>query len=158
MCSMKDQQLNSDDKAQESDLDDARDRPPGVTSGSPRRPVQKLEGAIVALDLDSYVRSLRADAGWRVGVPNTITILKEPGLRLVVIALRAGTHIKEHLAPGRITIQTISGHTRVRLSETDVDLPLGHLVSLEPALAHDVFALEESAILLTIAWPIGETS
>lgn len=155
---MNDQQRNSGDNAQELKQDDARDRPPGVTRGSERRPVQRLEGAVVALDLDSFVRGLRADTGWRVGVPNTITILKEPGLRLVVIALRAGTHIKEHLAPGRITIQTISGHTRVRLGATDVDLPLGHLVSLEPALAHDVLALEDSAILLTIAWPMGETA
>jgi quercetin dioxygenase-like cupin family protein len=33
------------------------------------------------------------------------------------------------------------------------DLPAGHLLALERAIAHDVEALEDSAFLLTIAWP-----
>ena len=136
----------------------ARSRPLGVTSGSVRRSIQHHDGAVVAFDLGRYVEDLRADPGWRMGAPNSVTILKEPGLRLVVIALRAGTSIKEHVAPGRITIQTIAGHTRVGLAETEIDLPRGHLVTLEPARAHDVYAVEESAILLTIVWPNSEAS
>jgi hypothetical protein len=34
-----------------------------------------------------------------------------------------------------------------------IDLPAGQMVALERALPHDVEALEESAFLLTIAWP-----
>jgi len=33
------------------------------------------------------------------------------------------------------------------------DLPAGHLLALDRALPHDVKALEDSAFLLTIAWP-----
>jgi hypothetical protein len=32
-------------------------------------------------------------------------------------------------------------------------LPHGHLLVLDRALEHDLEALEESAILLTISWP-----
>ena len=34
-----------------------------------------------------------------------------------------------------------------------IDLPAGHMLVLERALPHDVEALEDSAFLLTIAWP-----
>jgi quercetin dioxygenase-like cupin family protein len=135
-----------------------RSRPVGVTTGSARRPAQHVTGAVLAFDLDGFVRDLRADEGWPAGDPNTVTLVKEPSLRVVVVALRAGGRMKEHHASGRVTIQTIDGHTRLHLTGRVVDLPLGHLVALEPGLAHDVEALEASAILLTIAWPVGTGS
>ena len=42
---------------------------------------------------------------------------------------------------------------KVQLPEQTVDLPDGHLLVLDRALVHDLEALEESAILLTISWP-----
>jgi mannose-6-phosphate isomerase-like protein (cupin superfamily) len=33
------------------------------------------------------------------------------------------------------------------------DLPAGQLLALDRAVPHDVTALEDSALLLTIAWP-----
>jgi hypothetical protein len=39
-----------------------------------------------------------------------------------------------------------------------VDLPVGHLLVLDRAVLHDVEAQEESAFLLTIAWPEGAES
>jgi quercetin dioxygenase-like cupin family protein len=33
------------------------------------------------------------------------------------------------------------------------ELPAGHLLALDRAVPHDVKALEDSAFLLTIAWP-----
>lgn len=34
-----------------------------------------------------------------------------------------------------------------------IDLPMGHVLALDGAVPHDVEALEDSAFLLTIAWP-----
>jgi hypothetical protein len=36
-----------------------------------------------------------------------------------------------------------------------VDLPAGHLLALDRTIEHDLEAVEESAILLTISWPKG---
>ena len=44
---------------------------------------------------------------------------------------------------------------RVRAKDQVVDLPVGHMLTLEQNIAHDVEAQEESAFLLTIAWPAG---
>jgi hypothetical protein len=42
---------------------------------------------------------------------------------------------------------------KLELPEQTVDLPDGHLLVLDRALEHDLEALEESAILMTISWP-----
>jgi hypothetical protein len=41
----------------------------------------------------------------------------------------------------------------VRAEGRTFDLPTGRLLALDHGLPHDVEALEESAFLLTIAWP-----
>jgi quercetin dioxygenase-like cupin family protein len=134
----------------------ARTRASGETTGSPRRRAQRVTEAVLIYDLGRVLDDLRADRGWPPGEPNTVTLVKEPGLRVVVVALRAGARIKEHRAPAGLTVQTLVGHTSVRVPAGVVDLPRGHLVALEPDLAHDLAALEDSAVLLTIAWPVGD--
>ena len=76
---------------------------------------------------------------------------REPGA-LVLTALRPGARLQEHQAAGWVVIQTISGRVRLAGLGQSVDFPGGHLVALEPNVAHDVEALEESIFLVTVAW------
>jgi quercetin dioxygenase-like cupin family protein len=80
-----------------------------------------------------------------------VTLVNEPSLRVVLLTLHTGARWKEHHVPGRLTIQTIAGRARLRLAGRVVDLRRGHVVALDAGLRHDVEAIEESAILLTIA-------
>ena len=130
-----------------------RSRPVGVTAGSARRPVQQVVGAALAFDLESFAEDLGADEGWHTGEPNSVTLVNEPSLRVVLVALHAGARWKEHTVPCPVTIQTIVGRARLRLADCVIDLRRGHLVALERGLRHDVEAIEESVILLTVAWP-----
>ena len=75
------------------------------------------------------------------------------GLRIVLIALKARSRIPEHHTEGQISIQTVAGHIKVRAQGRSFHLPAGGLLALGQGLPHDVEALEESAFLLTIAWP-----
>jgi quercetin dioxygenase-like cupin family protein len=52
-----------------------------------------------------------------------------------------------------ISVQATAGHIRMHVEGKVLDLPAGHLLALERAIAHDLEALEDSAFLLTIAWP-----
>ncbi|MCC6626265.1 MAG: hypothetical protein IT340_02565 [Chloroflexi bacterium] len=81
------------------------------------------------------------------------TLVKELDLRIVLIALRASGRIADHRAAGPISIQTLTGQLRLRLPGNVMDLPAGRLVSLERDVPHEVEAIEDSAFLLTIAWP-----
>lgn len=118
-----------------------------------RRPdAGEMAAPLLQFDLASELEQLRGEPEWSSG-QNAKTLVKHDDLRVVLIALRAGARIPDHQTDGRISIHTVRGHVRVRVQDQVRDLPMGTLLALDQALAHDVEALEDSAILLTIAWP-----
>ncbi len=130
-----------------------RSRPQGETTGTAERPAQHLAGPALTFDLTAEARQLRAEEAWRRGEHNAKTLMKEPDFRVVLVAAKSGGRMHEHQAPGRLSIQTLSGRIRIHLQGGSVDLPAGHLLTLEPGIVHDVEALADSDFLLTIAWP-----
>ena len=132
-----------------------RSRPLGETTGTPERPAQHLAGPTLTFDLGAEARQLRAEEAWRRGEHNAKTLTKEADFRVVLVAAKSGGRMREHQAPGRLSIQTLSGRIRIHLPGGSVDLPVGHLLTLEPGIVHDVEALAESDFLLTIAWRDG---
>lgn len=103
-------------------------------------------------DLPAEVDRLRAEATWSTG-QNARTLIKYDDLRVVLTALQAGTRIAEHKAEGRISVHVIAGHILMRADGRTFSLRTGGLLALERGVPHDVEAVEESAFLLTIAWP-----
>jgi quercetin dioxygenase-like cupin family protein len=69
------------------------------------------------------------------------------------MTLKTGMRIPGHQTEGRISIHTVAGHIQVRARGRTFDLSTGSLLALDRKLPHDVEALEDSAWLLTIAWP-----
>ena len=69
------------------------------------------------------------------------------------MALRAHERVPTHQTEGRISLQTIRGHIQIRAAGRTFALSVGSLLTLDRGLSHDVEALEESVVLLTIAWP-----
>jgi len=128
-------------------------RPPGETGSSRQRPAQRLAGATLTFDLGAELEQLRQEESYRAGDRNARTLVKEGGLRIVLTALQAGARLREHSAPGPISVQTLAGRIRLHAADETVDLPVGGLLALDRNVAHDVEALEDSAFLLTIAWP-----
>ena len=132
-------------------------RPPGQTSGSPERAPQRLAGPLLAFDLAVEAAQLRYEHGWRDGDQSANTLVHEPDLRVVLIALRRGARIREHRTAGRVTIQVVSGRVRLYCADQPVELAAGHLLALEPGVPHDLDALADSAVLLTVVWPNDRT-
>jgi quercetin dioxygenase-like cupin family protein len=81
------------------------------------------------------------------------TLVREPDLRIVLIAIQAGSRIAEHDTNETASIHTLTGHIRVGIPDRVVDLRAGELLVLERGMRHDVEAVLESAVLLTIGWP-----
>jgi hypothetical protein len=61
--------------------------------------------------------------------------------------------LKEHHADGTISIQVLKGSIRFTAQGDDHSLRVNGVLMLGPSIKHKVEALEESALLLTIAWP-----
>ena len=66
--------------------------------------------------------------------------------------MKAGTRMRQHRAEGRISIQQLKGQLCIHLANRKVNVSAGHLLVLDCGVLHDVEALEESALLLTISW------
>ena len=111
-----------------------------------------LESPILSFDLNAEIARLRSENAWQGG-RNSKTLVKHPDFRVVLTVLKSNARLPEHKAAGRISVQAIAGHIRMHVQEKSIDLPAGHMLALEHALPHDVEALEDSAFLLTIAWP-----
>jgi quercetin dioxygenase-like cupin family protein len=95
---------------------------------------------------------LHGEPQWKNG-QNARTLAKYDDLRVVLTALKAGARIPEHHAKGRVSIHAVVGHVIVRAQGRTFDLPAGGLLALDRDLPHDVEAVEDSAVLITIAWP-----
>ena len=112
-----------------------------------------LTAPLMDFNLESEIAQLHEEEVWLRTGRNSKTLVKQPDFRIVLIALQKGGHLEEHSADARISIYSLSGHVKLQLPEQTVDLPEGHLLVLDRALEHDLEALEDSAILLTISWP-----
>ena len=118
-----------------------------------RRPYpQPMAAPYLEFDIARELRQLHSEAGWQSG-HNAKTLVKYDGLRIVLIALKARSTIPEHHAKGQISIQPVVGHILVRAQGRSFELRPGELLALDDGIPHDVEAMEESALLLTIARP-----
>jgi quercetin dioxygenase-like cupin family protein len=113
---------------------------------------QSLAAPYLEFDLTREIEQLHRESTWESG-RNAKTLVKHEDLRIVLMALQAGSSVPVHQSEGRLSIQVLAGRVHVRAEGRTFDLRPGSLLALDQALPHDVGALEESAFLLTIAWP-----
>lgn len=109
-----------------------------------------LAAPVLHFDLRHEMDQLRQLDTYRHGSPAGRTLVKEPDLRIVLMALKAGARLEEHRASGPISIQALEGTIRLRLREDSIELAQGELLMIEPAIPHDVEAVANAVFLLTI--------
>ena len=130
--------------------DDAKQSSPSTAL----RPPGPIESPMLSFDLDAEIETLRAENAWHGG-RNSKTLVKYSNFRVVLIVLQRLGRMEEHKTEGRISVETVAGRVRMKVQDRMFDLPKGHVLALERGMPHDVEALEDSAILLTFAWPEG---
>jgi quercetin dioxygenase-like cupin family protein len=86
----------------------------------------------------------------------TTAILKAEQLEIVRVVLLAGHEMKEHQAPGEITVQCIEGQIELRMSGTSRVLAPGDLIHLLRQEPHALRALTDASALLTMR--VGRTN
>jgi len=119
----------------------------------------ELDQPLLLSNLPAEIENLRRAESWqRKTGRSSKTLLNSPSSGILLIAMKQNTVTKEHQVDGRITIQTIVGHLRLKLSDQTVEVPVGHLLMLDRGIKHDVQAVVESVFLLTMCWHGGARS
>lgn len=107
--------------------------------------MQKM--SMVALAREQLNRARRASSGRSA---HSVYGGHEHTLRQTLIALTAGTTLAEHGNPGEATLHVLQGRVRLHAGEQSWEGRDGDLIIIPPA-RHDLHALEDAAVLLTVA-------
>jgi quercetin dioxygenase-like cupin family protein len=115
-------------------------------------PIQRtLDEPMMIFDLEPQVRELRDDESYRRSGRLGRTLARSGRLRLVLVALNAGIEIGTHQADSPMTLQLVQGRLGFRVDGKSHELQPGQVLFFGPGDAHDIRALEESALLLTLS-------
>jgi len=85
---------------------------------------------------------------------SSVTVLggSHQHLRQTLIALTAGQSLAEHDSPGEASLIVLTGHIRLATDTTAVEGTSGDFIVI-PDERHSLEALEDSAVVLTVAKP-----
>lgn len=80
------------------------------------------------------------------------TLVKTDDLRIVLVTMERDIVLREHTAPGTVSIQALTGQFAVHVEDDDILLDAGSMLTLAAGVQHSVLAISGGAFLLTIAW------
>jgi len=120
------------------------------------RPQAATDGPSLIFDLSREIRALRQETYWQSG-RNSKTLVKNHDLRIVLTAIEAKTTIHEHRTAGRLSFQVLEGRLRMHAGGKEFDLPQGRVLVVDSGVRYDIIAIQDSAFLLTVAWPEDES-
>lgn len=84
------------------------------------------------------------------GTPTT-ALFKDARMEAIRIVLTAGKRMPEHKVVGPITVQCIEGRVEIRAGGKLISMEAGDLLYLEGGVSHDLIAIENCSLLVTIA-------
>lgn len=116
-----------------------------------------MPGHSAHLNLEREIEELHHSPEWENGIARKV-LIRYPDFQITLRLMKGNTRIPEHHNPGRICVQTVRGHIQMHALGKVFDLPQGAMLVLDRAVRHDVEAREESAFLLTVAYPPESSS
>lgn len=104
------------------------------------------------ISLDALARQQLEQAAGAGGGHTADTVYggREKVLRQTVIGMVAGSALTEHENPGEATIQVLRGRVRLVAGDQSWEARTGDMIFV-PEARHSLEALEDSAVLLTVA-------
>lgn len=125
------------------------------TSGTARRGPHQLSGRGLVFQVATEVQSLRHDLEFTSGGRAAKTLVKTAGLRITLVLIRKGFGLNPEATAGGASIEVLEGRLRIQADGQPWDVRVGELIALADNLREPITALEETAFLLTVAWPAG---
>ncbi len=83
------------------------------------------------------------------------TLVKEGPLRITLVGVKPGGHLRAHQAPGPIAVQVLEGSIELVTDARSWPLAAGALLVLDAGITHSVRSTEGGFFLLTVILPPG---
>jgi quercetin dioxygenase-like cupin family protein len=115
-----------------------------------QHPIARFTGPIHTYDLTDELASLRAESRVANDGHRQITLLQRGMVTQILFAFDAGAVLREHAVHGVVTIQCLEGTLMALVGGQDYELRAGGMLVLDTDIEHDVRALTDSAMLLTV--------
>jgi quercetin dioxygenase-like cupin family protein len=109
---------------------------------------------LARFDLTREIADSEQRKPWPSGIYSK-TLYKRDDFRAVLICMESAARMQEHHVDGTTSVQVLRGVVRYSAQGQAYDLATGSLITVAASIKHEVESLEESAFLLTIAWPTG---
>lgn len=116
-----------------------------------RPPRERFGGSEHVFDLREIAAGLRDEHGPVRDGHRQMTIYQKTSVTIVLFDFEAGARLTDHQADAQVTILALTGLLEVSTPAQTHQVREGSLLVLDPGVRHEVFAPEESRMLLTVA-------
>lgn len=126
-----------------------------TNEATPLRPegTRTLDAAMVNMDLSALTVQIKEEETYMNNGRNSITLFKSDGMRIVLMALKKGSELKTHTAPGIISVQVLEGYINFSTAEQTSPRKAAQMLTLHAGIPHSVVAVEDAIFLLTLSAP-----
>ena len=109
-----------------------------------------LSGPVITFAIVEEINLLRQEREWVSGKRNSVTVVKTSNLSVVLTAIKKGATLCGHEVDGPIMVQVLSGAIQFGVSGEPRRLAAGTVIALDKGIPHDIRALQDSELLLTL--------
>src|SRR6266536_4440793 len=125
------------------------------TTGTARRGAHHMSGRRLVFQVAAEVQSLRHDLEFTSGGRAAKTFVKTAGLRLTLVLIKQGFGLNPEATAGGASSEVVEGRLCVQANGRPWGVGPGEVIALADNLREPITALEDTAFLLTVAWPAG---
>jgi quercetin dioxygenase-like cupin family protein len=121
-----------------------------ISDASCHVPERELDGALLTFDLKDIIENMKQEPAWKTGERNTMTLMKNPDMTIMLIALHSGARFNSREADKVASGQLIEGSATFQTNSESLSLKPGMLLTFHEKAGHTFVALEDSVLLVTI--------
>lgn len=114
------------------------------------KPIEITESTIKSFSLEPLAEELRQESAYERSGRTAASLARGDDMTVVLTVVRAGESIREHEAPGPVSVIVLSGRLRFQTDEEETLLGTHEMVSFSSDVTHSVEAVEDSAFLIVI--------
>jgi quercetin dioxygenase-like cupin family protein len=113
--------------------------------------LRPAEGRFLQVQLKDEIARLARQLETSGHDRDAISLVKDYGLNIMLMALRSGARLHDHRTKGPLAVQVISGRVNFVVAGVTNEVAAGSMIALDREIVHSLQATEDSLVLLTTA-------